>query len=49
LHFVGVIVGWLLCEFEKRPPDGRLEEELRQQVQARERELAASREQHTKA
>ena len=43
---VGVIVGWLLASLRQRPTDGRLEEELRQQVQARERELAASREQH---
>jgi DNA recombination protein RmuC len=46
---VGVLMGWLLCLLRRRPPDGRLEEELRQQVAARERELAASREQHTKA
>jgi DNA recombination protein RmuC len=46
---VGVLVGWVLCMLRRRPPDGRLEEELRQQVQSRERELAASREQHTKA
>jgi DNA recombination protein RmuC len=46
---VGVLVGWLLCILRRRPPDGRLEEELRQQVQARERDLAASRDQHTKA
>ncbi|HEV7927966.1 MAG TPA: DNA recombination protein RmuC [Verrucomicrobiae bacterium] len=44
----GVLVGWLLCLLRRRPADGRLEEELRQQVQAREKELAASREQHTK-
>jgi len=42
-------VGWVLCMLRSRPPDGRLEEELRQQVQSRERELAASREQYTKA
>jgi DNA recombination protein RmuC len=46
---VGLLGGWVLCMLRRRPPDGRLEEELRQQVQARERELAASREQHTKA
>ncbi len=46
---VGLLVGWLLCMLRRRPPDGRLEEELRQQVQAREKELSASREQHTKA
>jgi DNA recombination protein RmuC len=45
----GVLVGWLLTVLRRRPPDGRLEEELRQQVQVRERELAAIREQHTKA
>ncbi len=45
---VGALTGWLLCLLRRRPPDGRLEEELRQQVAARERELAASREQHTK-
>jgi DNA recombination protein RmuC len=45
----GVFVGWLLCVLRRRPADGRLEEELRQQVQAREKELAASRDQHTKA
>jgi len=44
----GLLVGWLLCWLRRRPPDGRLEEELRQQVQAREKELAASREQYTK-
>jgi DNA recombination protein RmuC len=46
---VGVVLGWLLCLLRRRPPDGRLEEELRQQVQARERELSALREQFTKA
>ncbi|HEY3860904.1 MAG TPA: DNA recombination protein RmuC [Verrucomicrobiae bacterium] len=46
---VGILVGWVLCLLRRRPPDGRLEEELRQQVQSRERELAAAREQHTKA
>ena len=46
---VGVLVGWVLCMLRRRPPDGRLEEELRQQVQARERELSASREQFNKA
>ncbi len=45
---VGVLVGWLLCVLRRRPADGRLEDELRQQVQAREKELAATREQHTK-
>jgi DNA recombination protein RmuC len=45
---LGVLVGWMLCLLRRRPPDGRLEEELRQQVLSRERELAASREQHTK-
>jgi len=44
----GLLLGWLLCLLRRRSPDGRLEEELRQQVQAREKELAASREQHTK-
>jgi DNA recombination protein RmuC len=44
----GLLLGWVLCLLRRRPPDGRLEEELRQQVQARERELAASREQHVK-
>jgi DNA recombination protein RmuC len=46
---VGIVAGWVLCLMRRRPPDGRLEEELRQQVQTRERELAACREQHTKA
>ena len=44
---IGVLAGWVLGLLRRRPADGRLEEELRQQVQARERELAASREQHT--
>jgi len=44
----GAAVGWVLCLLRRRPPDGRLEEELRQQAQARERELAASREQFTR-
>jgi DNA recombination protein RmuC len=44
---VGVLVGWLLCFLRRRPPDGRLEEELRQQAQARERELADLREKLT--
>lgn len=46
---VGVLVGWLLCALRRRPSDGRLEEELRQQVQARERDLAVSRQQHIEA
>ena len=46
---VGLVVGWVLCLLRRHPPDGRLEEELRQQVQARERELSASREQFNKA
>ncbi len=46
---VGVVVGWLLCFLRRRPPDGRLEEELRQQAQARERELADLREQLTQS
>ena len=44
----GLLVGWVMCLLRKRPSDGRLEDELRQQAQARERELAASREQLTK-
>jgi DNA recombination protein RmuC len=43
----GVAVGWLLCFLRRRPPDGRLEEELRQQAQARERELAEARDKLT--
>jgi DNA recombination protein RmuC len=46
---VGALLGWGAAVLRRRPPDGRLEEELRQQVQARERDLTASREQHTKA
>jgi DNA recombination protein RmuC len=46
--FIGVFVGWLLTALRGRSPDGRLEEELRQQVQARDRELAASRDQQMK-
>jgi DNA recombination protein RmuC len=45
----GLVMGWLLCVLRRRPPDGRLEEELRQQLQSREKELAVSREQHTNA
>jgi DNA recombination protein RmuC len=44
----GVLVGWVLSILRRRAPDGRLEEELRQQVQARERDLAASRDQQMK-
>jgi DNA recombination protein RmuC len=46
---VGVLVGWLLCFLRRRPPDGRLEEELRQQAQARERELADLRDKLTQS
>jgi DNA recombination protein RmuC len=44
---VGLLVGWLLCFLRRRPPDGRLEEELRQQARAREQELAALRDKLT--
>lgn len=44
----GVVVGWILTLLRRHPPDGRLEEELRQQVQARENELAAIRDRHFK-
>ena len=46
---VGALAGWLLCLLRRRPPDGRLEEELRQQVRTREQELSGSREQYAKA
>jgi len=44
----GAVVGWVLCLLRRRPPDGRLEEELRQQALGRERELAASRQEFTR-
>jgi DNA recombination protein RmuC len=44
----GVVVGWVLALLRRCPPDGRLEEELRQQVQARENELAGIRDRHFK-
>jgi DNA recombination protein RmuC len=45
---LGALAGWVICMLRRRPPDGRLEEELRKQVQAREQELAAARDQHVK-
>jgi DNA recombination protein RmuC len=44
---VGLLLGWLLCFLRRRPPDGRLEEELRQQARTREQELAALRDKLT--
>ncbi len=40
---VGVIAGWLLAAWRLRASEGRLEAELRQQLQSRDGELAAAR------
>jgi DNA recombination protein RmuC len=49
---VGAVLGWLIGRLSGKravlPPDNRLENELRQQLQQRESDLAANREQLTK-